>query len=71
MDNFIDLYNEGVLTLREAEDHIIFWHDVDNNIEEQNELLGLTETQYSMWLADPDYLLELKDGGVIGKPIGD
>jgi len=55
MSNFIDACIQGDALLEEVDEFVEQWHESDSK-RELHEFLGMTATEYSLWVVDPDIL---------------
>jgi hypothetical protein len=50
--SFLDLYSDGKVTAEHIDDFIDAWHESDDSEQRPlSEFLGMTEDEYSVWLA--------------------
>jgi hypothetical protein len=50
--SFLDLYSDGKVTAAQIDDFIDAWHESDDSEQRPlSEFLGMTEDEYSVWLA--------------------
>lgn len=55
MKRFIDLALNGEVLADEIDDFVEAWH-LSDGVGELHEFLGMTAQEYSLWVANPDYL---------------
>ena len=55
MSNFIEKCVQGRALLDDIDDFIDKWHEGEND-EPLHKFLGMTESEYSLWVADPEIL---------------
>ena len=55
MSNFIEKCIQGSVLLDDIDDFIDEWHEGEND-ESLHKFLGMTESEYSLWVADPEIL---------------
>ena len=55
MSNFIEKCVQGCVLLDDIDDFIDEWHEGEND-EPLHKFLGMTESEYALWVADPEIL---------------
>ena len=54
-ETFIELCLKGNALLEEVDDYVDYWHNSSENVGLRN-FLGMSKSEYSLWLNDPDVL---------------
>lgn len=67
-ENFIDRCVKGEVLLDEIDDFVDSWHESDSD-QDIHEYLGMTEEEYSLWVANPDILPFIVKSRAEGKPL--
>lgn len=69
---FFDLYRDGRVTAEQIDDFIDAWHESDESEHRPlAEFLGMTEDEYSLWLASHDALPLLVAARQDGRSVAD
>ena len=70
--SFLDLYRDGHVEARQIEDFIEAWHDSDASEQRPlSEFLGMTEDEYTVWMASRKALPAVLAARQTGRPLVD
>jgi hypothetical protein len=68
--SFLDLYSDGKVTSEHIDDFIDAWHESDDSEQRPlSKFLGMTEDEYSVWLASRGVLPLLVAARWDGRPV--
>jgi hypothetical protein len=70
MCNFIELCLQGKALLGEIDDYVDSWHE-EGGEEPLHRFLGMTRSEYSLWVADPDVLPHIVNAHHSGKDVSE
>ncbi len=70
MSNFIELCLQGDRLLEEIDDYVDAWHDDSTGIA-LHKFLGMTRSEYNLWVVDPDVLPFILDAHRSGEDAAD
>ena len=68
--SFIEQYLAGTVAAEHIDNFIDAWHDRPEN-KEIYEFLGMSKEEYSLWLREPDSLLQIARARREGLPLAD
>lgn len=70
MSNFIDKCLQGQVLPDDIDDFIDSWHEEDNDLS-LHRYLGMTRSEYSLWVANPDVLPYIVNAHHFGKDVSE
>lgn len=70
MSSFIELCLEGKALVNDIDDFIDLWHESDSDLP-LHQFLGMTRSDYSLWVADPAVLPHIINAHKQGRDVSD
>ncbi len=70
MSNFIQKCIEGNALIDDIDDFVGSWHESDSS-QPLHRFLGMTSSEYSLWIADPDVLPHIVNAHLQERDISD